>query len=66
MPREQVIIDLDAEVASLLHLCAAERHVSEGELVARALRAYEPRLTPAAVRVVGDFEDDEVMELGHS
>jgi hypothetical protein len=41
--REQVNVDLDADVASILRSHAAEAHVSEGEIVERAIRAYDLR-----------------------
>jgi hypothetical protein len=41
--RQHINVDLDAEVASILRWHAAEAHVSEGEVVDRAIRAYDLR-----------------------
>ena len=48
--REQMSIDLDAEVAAILRADAAEAHLSEGEIVDRAIRANELRSQIARVR----------------
>jgi hypothetical protein len=40
---ERVSLDLDAEVAAILGRQAAETHVTEGEIVDRAIRAYDLR-----------------------
>jgi hypothetical protein len=41
--RQQVSIDLDAEVAAILRAHAAETHLSEGEIIDRAIRDYDLR-----------------------
>ena len=47
--REQMSIDLDAEVAAILRAHAAEAHLSEGEIVDRAIRAYDLRALIARI-----------------
>ena len=51
MIREQMNLDLDVEVASILRSRAAEAHVSEGEIVDRAIRAYDLRSLVARIVV---------------
>lgn len=48
-------VDLDAEVASILRSHAAEAHVSEGEIVDRAIRAYDLRSLVARIRSRSDL-----------
>jgi hypothetical protein len=57
--REQVSIDLDAEVAAILRAHAAEAHVSEGEIVDRAIRANDLRALIARIRERSDLDDEE-------
>ncbi len=61
--RQQVNIDLDAEVASILRTHAAEAHVSEGEIVDRAIRAYDLRSLVARIRERSDMDEDQAMAL---
>jgi len=61
--RQHVNIDLDAKVASILRSHAAEAHVSEGEIVDRAIRAYDLRLLVARIRARSDLEEDAAMAL---
>jgi phosphopantetheine adenylyltransferase len=61
--RQHVNIDLDAEVASILRSHAAEAHVSEGEIVDRAIRTYDLRLLVARIRARSDLEEDAAMAL---
>jgi hypothetical protein len=61
--RQQVNIDLDAEVASILRARAAEAHVSEGEIVDRAIRAYDLRSLVARIRERSDLDEDRAMAL---
>jgi hypothetical protein len=56
-------MDLDAEVASILRSHAAEAHVSEGEIVDRALRAYDLRSLVAQIRTRSDLDEDAAMAL---
>ncbi len=60
---EQVSIDLDAEVAAILRAHAAEAHVSEGEIVDRAIRAYDLRSLISSIRERSDLDEDEAMAL---
>ena len=48
--RERVSVDLDAEVAAILRKHAAEAHVSEGEILDRAVRAYDLRALLAGLQ----------------
>lgn len=61
--RQQINVDLDAEVASILRSHAAEAHVSEGEIVDRALRAYDLRSLVAQIRTRSDLDEDTAMAL---
>jgi hypothetical protein len=48
--RQQPSIDLDAEVAAILRAHAAETHLSEGEIIDRAIRANDLRSLLAQIR----------------
>jgi len=61
--RERVSIELDAEVASLLRARAAEAQVSEGEIVERAVRAFDLRALVAQIRSRSDLSEDAAMAL---
>jgi hypothetical protein len=61
--REQLSIDLDAEVAAILRARATEAHVSEGEIVARAIRAYDLRALVARIRERNDLDQEQAMAL---
>ena len=61
--RQHLNIDLDAEVASILRSHAAEAHVSEGEIVDRAIRAYDLRSLVARVRERSDLDEDAAVAL---
>lgn len=61
--REQVSIDLDAEVAAMLRAHAAEAHISEGEIVDRAIRAYDLRTLLARIRERSDLDEDQALAL---
>lgn len=61
--RQQINVDIDAEVASILRSHAAEAHVSEGEIVDRAIRVYDLRSLVARIRARGDLDEDAAMEL---
>jgi hypothetical protein len=61
--RQEMNIDLDAEVASILRSHAAEAHVSEGEIVDRAIRAYALRSLVARIRSRSDLDEDAAMAL---
>jgi hypothetical protein len=61
--RQQVNIDLDAEVASILRSHAAETHLSEGEIVDRAIRAYDLRSLIARIRERSDLDEDTAIAL---
>jgi len=61
--RERMSIDLDAEVAAILRAHAADAHLSEGEIVDRAIRAYDLRLLIARIRERSDLDEDQAMAL---
>lgn len=61
--REHMDVELDAEVASILRSYAAEAHVSEGEIVDRAIRAYDLRSLIARIRARSDLDEDAAMAL---
>jgi hypothetical protein len=62
-PRQRVNVDLDTEVASILRSHAAEAHVSEGEIVDRAIRAYDLRSLVARIRARSDLTEDAAIAL---
>ncbi len=61
--RQRLRIDLDAEVVSILRSHAAEAHVSEGEIVDRAIRAYDLRSLVARIRERSDLDEDAAFAL---
>jgi hypothetical protein len=61
--RQRVNLDLDAEVASIVRLHAAEAHCSEGEIVDRAIRAYDLRSLIARIRARSDLNQDAATAL---
>ncbi len=56
-------IDLDAEVASILRSHAAEAQVIEGEIVDRAIRAYDLRALITRIRERSDVDEDAAIAL---
>ena len=56
-------IDLDVEVAAILRAHAAQVGLSEGEIVDRAIRAYDLRSLIARVRERSDLDEDQAMAL---
>lgn len=61
--RQRVTLDLDQDVAALLAACAADAHVSEGEIVERAVRAMDLRALVTRIRERSDLDEDEAMRL---
>ncbi|MDQ2759104.1 MAG: hypothetical protein M3Y17_01365 [Actinomycetota bacterium] len=61
--RQQLRIDLDAEVAAILRAHAAETHLSEGEIIDRAIRAYDLRSLLAQIRERSDLDEDQALAL---
>jgi hypothetical protein len=61
--RQQLSIDLDADVAAILRAHAAEAHLSEGEIVDRAIRAYDLRALLAQIRERSDLDEDQALAL---
>jgi hypothetical protein len=61
--RQQVSIDLDADVAAILREHAAQAHLSEGEIVDRAIRAYDMRSLLAQIRERSDLDEDQALAL---
>jgi hypothetical protein len=64
--RERVSVDLDADVAAILRKHAAEAHVSEGEILDRAVRAYDLRALLAHLQARSDLDDDQAMTLARA
>lgn len=63
MKRQRVTFDLDDDVAALLATCAADAHVSEGEIVERAVRAMDLRALVARIRDRSDLDEDAATQL---
>jgi predicted transcriptional regulator len=61
--REAVTVELDVEVAAMLREYAAAAHVSEGEIVERALRATDLRALVSRVRARSDLDEGAAMRL---
>jgi hypothetical protein len=61
--REPVSIDLDTDVAAILRTHAAEAHLSEGEIVDLAIRAYDLRSLIAHILQRSDLDQDQAMAL---
>ncbi len=61
--RQQLSIDLDAEVAAILRAHAAETHLSEGQIIDRAIRAYDLRSLLAQIREHSDLDEDQALVL---
>ena len=61
--RTTIELQLDEEVASLLHARAAEANVAEGEIVERALRAFDLRVLVGEVRGRSDLDEDAAAKL---
>lgn len=61
--RQQLSINLDAEVAAILRAHAAETHLSEGEIIDRAIRAYDLRSLLAQIRERSDLDEDQALAL---
>jgi hypothetical protein len=63
--REAVTVELDVEVAAMLREHAAAEHVSEGEIVERALRAADLRMLARRIRDRSDLDGDAAMRLAN-
>jgi hypothetical protein len=61
--RTTIQLQLDNEVASLLHARAAEANVSEDEIVERALRAFDLRALVNEIRRRSDLDEDAAAAL---
>ena len=61
--RQHVSIDLDADVAAILRAHAEQAHLSEGEIVDRAIRAYDIRALLAQIRERSDLDEDQALAL---
>ena len=64
--RQQVSIDLDADVAAILREHAAQAHLSEGEIVDCAIRAYDLRALLAQIRERSDLDEDQALALARA
>ncbi len=63
MERQQVILNLDREVAALLATCAADAEVTESEIVEQAVRALDLRALVTRIRDRSDLDEDAAMKL---
>ena len=61
--RERLSVDLDTEVAAILRKHAADAHVIEGEILDRAVRAYDLRALLARLQAKSDLDEDQAMTL---
>jgi len=61
--RERVSVDLDAEVAAILRKYAADAHVSEGEIIDRAVRAMDLRALLVRLQANSELDEDQAMTL---
>ena len=61
--RTTIQLQLDAEVASLQHARAAEANVGEGEIVERALRAFDLRGLVGEIRARSNLNEDAAAKL---
>lgn len=56
-------IDLDADAAAILRAHAAEAHLTEGEIIDRAIRAYDLRSLLAQIRERSDLDEHQALAL---
>lgn len=61
--RLRISLDLDAEVAAILRDHATGAHVTEGEIVDQAVRAFDLRSLVAGIRSRSDLDEDAAMRL---
>ncbi len=61
--RQHVSIDLNADVAAIVRAHAAETHLSEGEIIDRAIRAYDLRSLLAQIRERSDLDEQQALAL---
>jgi hypothetical protein len=61
--RVRVTVDLDHAIAAILREHAANAHVSEGEIVDRAVRAYNLRALLARLQAKSDLDEAQAMAL---
>ena len=62
--RKRVTVHLDTEVAAILRNHATEPHATEGEIIDRAVRAYDLRaLLLRRLQAASELDDDQAMAL---
>ena len=61
--RERVSVDLDTEVAAILRKHAAEAHATEGEIIDRAVRAYDLRALLRRLQAASELDGDQAMAV---
>ncbi len=61
--REAISLELDVEIASMLKAHAEVERVSEGEIVERALRAFDLRTLVNWIRSRSDLDEEAAMRL---
>ena len=61
--RERVSFDLDTEATAILRKHAAEANATEGEIIDRAVRAYDLRALVRRLQAASELDDDQAMAL---
>lgn len=61
--RERISVELDTEVAAILRKHAAEAHATAGEIIDRAVRAYDLRALLRRLRAASELDDVQAMTL---
>jgi hypothetical protein len=61
--REQVSVDLDTEVTAILPKHASDAHATDGEIIDRAVRAYDLRALLRRLHAASELDDDQAIAL---
>lgn len=61
--RQKLNTDVDPEVAEILRKLAADADLTEGEILDRAVRAYDIRTVLARIHSRSDLDEDQAMAL---
>ena len=61
--RVTVTVDVDPAVAAILREHAARSNVSEGDIIDRAVRAFDLRALLARLQAASDLDEDQAMAL---
>lgn len=65
-PRERITVELDPDVAAILRQHAAAAHVREGEILDRAVRAYDLRALLLRLQRQSELDEDGAMSLARA